>query len=48
MVSVLASKEFVSSPFIILYKTTTGWVVGSYSEGMKKPTFFFSFGSEEF
>ncbi len=31
--------------FIILYKTVKGTVFGSYSEGMKKPTFIFSFNS---
>ncbi len=36
-------KEVNNFAFIVLYKTKNGTVFGSYSEGMKKPTFIFSF-----
>ncbi len=36
-------KEANNFAFIVLYKTKNGTVFGSYSEGMRKPTFIFSF-----
>ncbi len=36
-------KEANSFAFIVLYKTKNGAVFGSFSEGMRKPTFIFSF-----
>ncbi len=36
-------KEGSNYAFIILYKTKNGTVFGSFSEGMRKPTFIFSF-----
>jgi hypothetical protein len=36
-----------NDPFIILYKTSSGRVFGTFSEGLKKKTFVFAFWTEE-